>query len=246
MQGENTAIWNLVQYLLVRWQLPDGSAAKAALILGGAFLCIAVAYLLGSLNAVILIAKAKYGEDIREFGSGDAQPSDLKQRYGIKSAVVAVVLDILKTAAAYWFGVFLFFGFTGGAIAGFFAVFGHIFPIFFKFRGGKGVICFATVACLTNPIVFAVSLFVWAVVAFGTRFVSLSSVMAVMIYPLLLRAIPWNGAGMEVAMAIAAAVSVAFRHKQNLTRIYHAQEPKWEPFKKNSKSESSQKGGKNP
>ena len=232
------AIWNLAEYLTVKYQLQAGSAAYIALVLGCVLLCAVVPYLIGSFNPAILISKRAYGKDIRESGSGNAGSTNMLRTYGKKAAAFTLILDLLKAALAYWFGFFLFYGFNGGAIAGFFVVLGHIFPVFSKFRGGKGVACLAMVALCTSPLTFAILLGIWLIIALGTRYVSLASVMSALLYPLILRAFTGSGAGLAVAMAIASAVFVVWRHKENLQRLYHGKEAKLQFSKKTEKTDA--------
>lgn len=220
-----TVVWNLVAYLIVRWELAEGSALRSLLILGAALLCIAVPYLLGSVNPAVIISKGIYKRDVRACGSGNAGATNMLRTFGKGAAAATLFCDLAKAALAFWFGFFLL-GINGAAIAGFFAVFGHIFPIFAKFRGGKGVACLAAVALCTSPLTFAVVFGIWLIIALGTRYVSLASVMSALLYPLILRAFTGSGAGLSVAMAILSAVFVAFRHKENLQRLYHGKEPK--------------------
>lgn len=229
METARVSVWNLVQYLIVHYELRAGTFAHAALTLGGALLCILVPYLLGSLNPAVLLSRRR-GADVRETGDGTADATDLYRPYGVRPVVIAGALELLKTALAYWFGFFLFFGFNGGAIAGFFALFGHLYPVFHKFRGGKGTLCLAAVALCTvsvRPFIFAILLGIWLIVAVGTRFLSLASVMTALLYPLILRAFTGSGAGLAVAMAIAGSVFVIYRHKPNLSRLYRGKEPKF-------------------
>ena len=226
MGETRVSIWNLTEYLTVHYQLRAGSFAYAALTLCGVLLCIFIPYLLGSINPAVLISRHRFGADIRETGDGMADASDLLREYGAGPAVAAGVLEVLKTALAYWIGFFLFYGFNGGAIAGFFALFGHLYPAFFKFRGGKGTLCLAAVALCTSPFTFAIMLGIWLILFIGTRFSVLAAVMSALLYPLILRAFTGSGAGLSVAMAIASAVFLTYRHKANLSRLYHGKEPK--------------------
>ena len=226
-----TVVWNLVACLTVHHDLGGNSTLRGLLIFGAALLCIAVPYLLGSVNPAVLISKGFYKRDIRTGGSGNAGATNMLRTFGKGAAAATLFCDLAKAALAFWFGFFLM-GINGAAIAGFFAVFGHIFPIFAKFRGGKGVACLAAVALCTSPLTFAIMLGIWLVIALGTRFVSLASVMSAMLYPLILRAFTGSGAGLSVAMAILSAVFVVFRHKENLQRLSRGQEPKLQ-FRKN-------------
>ena len=78
---------------------------------------------------------------------------------------------------------------------------------------------------------------IWLIIAIGTRYVSLASVMSALLYPLILRAFTGSGAGLAVAMAIASAVFVIWRHKENLQRLYHGKEAKLQFSKKNKKTD---------
>ncbi len=226
MPTENVAVWNLTQYLMVRWGLASGTFAYSALLVGGVLVAAILPYLLGSINPAILISKGIYKQDVRTLGSGNAGTTNMLRSFGKKAAAATLLLDLSKAAVAYWFGFFFFFGMTGGAIAGFFVVMGHIFPIFAKFRGGKGVACLAVVALCQSPLTFAIVLAIWLIIVFGTRFVSLGSVMAALLYPLILRAFLGAADGGNVAFAIAAVVFVVLRHWENLKRIYEGKEHK--------------------
>ena len=235
--GETVNVWNLTQYLMLRWELTPGTFPYAALLVGAVLLTIILPYLLGSINPAVLISKGVYKTDVRSLGSGNAGTTNMLRSFGKKAAAATLVLDLSKAALAYWFGFFLFLGMTGGAIAGFFVVLGHIFPIFAKFRGGKGVACFAVVALCTSPLTFAVVLGIWLIVVIGTRYVSLGSVMAALLYPLILRAFIGAADGGSVAFAIATAIFVVFAHKENLKRLYEGKENKIRLFKKKKKGE---------
>lgn len=225
-------VWNLTQYLIARWELTPGSFPYAALLVGAVILCGVIPYLLGSINPAILISKGIYKQDVRTLGSGNAGATNMLRAFGKKAAAATLVLDLSKAALAYWFGFFLFLGMTGGAIAGFFVVLGHIFPIFAKFRGGKGVACLAVVALCQSPLTFAIVLGIWLIVVLGTRYVSLGSVMAALLYPLILRAFLGAADGGSVAFAIAAVIFVVLRHRENLKRLWAGKENKLQFSKK--------------
>ena len=97
-------------------------------------LCIAIPYLLGSVNFALVISKVFYRDDIRKYGSGNAGMTNMLRTYGKLAAAGTLICDMLKASVSVWFGM-LVFGYIGGYAAGFFCVLGHIFPIFFKFKG---------------------------------------------------------------------------------------------------------------
>ncbi len=233
--------WNLQHWVTERFSMNESAVAITTLV--AALLSIIVPYLIGSINPAILLSKAIYHDDIRTHGSGNAGTTNMLRTFGVKAAVITLLLDFGKAAVATLLGR-LFFGITGQAIAGFFVGFGHMFPLYYRFRGGKGVACFGIVALVIHPIAFLIILGTFLVVLIGTRYVSLASVMAALIYPMAFR---WaaiiagtqltNGANM--LMAFLAACFVIFMHRENLKRLWSREEAKidFSKFKKKKKKE---------
>ena len=217
------SVWNLVAYLAER--LGEDSPARPFLIFAGAFFCILLPYLIGSISPAILISKGRYGRDVREAGDRVAEAHEMLRQFGPKPATATLLCDLVKTAAAVWTGI-LIFGIDGAALAGFFAVFGHLFPVYHKFRGGNGMVCLFAVALCTNWITGVILFGVFLILLFGTRFLALATAVTAMIYPLVLRAFTGENAGLTVAMAVLTMLFVIIRHKDNLSRIFHGKEPK--------------------
>ena len=228
--------WNLVD-LLIRWLDLEGTAS-ALVHLCGALICIIVPYLLGSINPAILISKTVYHEDIREFGSGNAGTTNMLRTYGKKAAIATFALDLAKAAVAVILGKLIWES-DGGALAGFFVMFGHMFPIYYRFRGGKGVACLAMVILTLSPITFLILLAIFLIIAIGTRYISLASVMCALLYPLLLRA--FANDGLNVAMAVMSTVFVVYMHRENLKRLWAGQESKVDFSKISKKKKGSSK-----
>ncbi len=237
-EGENIIqkSWNLVDWIIVK----SGVSELPSLWINfaGALLCMILPYLLGSINPAILISKLFYREDIRAYGSGNAGTTNMLRTYGKKMAVVTLLCDLAKAAAAVWIGR-LIWEVNGGALAGFFVIFGHMFPAYHHFKGGKGVACLAMVVLLQNWIVFLMLFAIFMVIAIGTRYVSLASVMASLLYPLILAA--FANQGLNVAMAILTAVFVVFMHRGNLQRLRDGSESKLN-FSKTSKKKKESDG----
>ena len=101
-----------------------------------------IGYLLGSINTAVLISKTFYREDIRTKGSGNAGSTNMMRNYGRGASVATLIGDMLKTVISVGIGALLAAE-AGMYIAGLFSVIGHVFPVFFGFRGGKGVACLA-------------------------------------------------------------------------------------------------------
>ncbi len=227
--------WNLHQWLSETFAWDPNTRLITVLV--AVLFCIAVPYLIGSVNPAILISKIFYHEDIRDFGSGNAGTTNMLRTYGKKAAAATFLCDLAKAALAFYFGRLLW-GIDGSAIAGFFVIMGHMFPIYYKFRGGKGVACLSIIVLLTDPLTFLVLLLAYAVIVLGTKYVSLASVMCAFLYPLLLSAFakinPAN-AGFPVTMAVLSTILVIFMHRENLKRLWNGQESKVSFSKKNKK-----------
>lgn len=189
----------------------------------GILLCAILGYLLGSLNSAIIISHTFLRRDIRAHGSKNAGTTNMLRTYGAKYAVLTLVLDMLKGAVAALIG-YLIFHMGGAPVAGFFCVFGHMFPIYYRFKGGKGVATTGMVALMLDPWVFLVMLGVFVVITVGTRYVSLASVMCALLYPLLLHAfIP---GGWTVLMGLLTTGFVVFMHRENIKRLLAGKESK--------------------
>lgn len=212
---------------------PNGVSATqfAILYIGGIVLAMIVGYLLGSINSAIIISKLKYGTDIRTSGSGNAGMTNVLRTYGKKSAALTFIGDAAKTVLAYFAGTALL-GIRGAYFACFMCVVGHVFPIYYKFRGGKGIVCAATMILLLNPFAFLIIVAVFIIVLVGFKYVSLASIMAAMIYPM---AHKWTiGVGFMIhrlwlastVFAVLTAVLVLWRHYPNMKRLLERTEPK--------------------
>lgn len=194
-------------------------------LLVGAIACAILSYLLGSINCGVILSKEKYGRDIREQGSGNAGATNMLRTYGKKAAILTFLGDVLKSAAASIIGR-LFLGYLGAFIAGFFCIVGHAYPIFFKFKGGKGVVAISTMCLLTNPGVFLIMLCIFATILFGFKMVSLASVMIMVIYPFVLYNVGYMGPGPHVLIGTLGCLLVIYLHRENIVRIYTHKESK--------------------
>lgn len=220
-------------------------------------LCAVIAYLLGSLNFGIIFSKLLYKEDVRNSGSGNAGSTNMLRTYGKKAGIMTFCGDCLKTAVSIGIG-YLLFNVFGMFIAGIACMVGHSYPVFFKFKGGKGVACFAILVLITSITMnmwylFVILFVIFAVIVIGTRFVSLGSIIASLLYPILLNRFVEISAGMakteEMAetilklhgfeiFAVIAAFFVVFLHRSNLVRLFNGTENKISLSKKKKDGES--------
>lgn len=204
------------------------------------FACVVVGYLLGSINPSIIVSRRLYGKDIRESGSGNAGLTNMLRVYGKKAALFTLGGDMLKTALSVALGACIYGVenwtvvdrcMEGAYLAALFCVLGHIAPIYYKFRGGKGVLAAATAILLLDPFVFLLLFAVFALVLIFTRYVSMSSITAAFLYPAL-NYITHNYV-MEVPPAmftmlfsVVCAVMVIYMHRENIRRVANGKENK--------------------
>ena len=199
-------------------------------------LYVLIPYLLGSINTAILVSKHFYHDDIRNYGSGNAGFTNVMRTYGKKAAVITFAGDILKTLLAILIG-WCVFGYLTAYIAGFACFLGHIFPVFYNFKGGKGVLCMGTIMLMLDWRIFLMLLVVFIGIVFATRYISAGSVICAMMFPLVLNRINNTGIYMIEFVAIAIAVIVVLKHLGNLKRIFNGTESKF-AFKKSKKADA--------
>ena len=249
--------WTLVSYLIEKLNA-EGTPTASLITIGGILLCIVVPYLLGSVNFGLIISNKKYNDDIRTHGSGNAGATNMLRTYGTKAAVLTMLGDMAKAALAVSLG-YLIVGINaqvvepngltyrmvdnfGAAIAGLFVMLGHMFPIFFKFKGGKGVATSGMVILMISPITCLCCFLVFIVVVLGTRYVSLASVMGMSLFPVFLNTWshvydpPRNSTACMISIVMA--VLVVYMHRENLKRLLAGTESKIS-FKKKKATEES-------
>ena len=217
------SFWDIFNYGLMGIRFADFSSAENVRMYWLGYIILAViSYLVGSVNCGVILSR-KYGTDIRTKGSGNAGTTNMLRVYGKRAAILTFAGDVLKSALASVIGRF-FFGFIGAYVAGFFCIVGHAYPVFFKFRGGKGVVAISTMCLMTTPTVFLVMLAIFLIILFGFKMVSLASVMVMLIYPMVLYNM--TAPGLHVLIAILSSLLVIFLHRSNIVRIYRHEESK--------------------
>ena len=216
-------------------KLPD--PAKYTIFgLSVAVICIS-AYLLGSINFAIIISKKQYNQDIRNYGSNNAGMTNMMRTYGKKAAALTLIGDALKAIISCIIG-YVLLGQLGAYLGGLFSVIGHIFPLYYKFKGGKGVITALMTILMCNPVVFIIIMVMFALIVLFTKYISLASVMCMLLYPLILDRIDkWlfsaeGSVGGWIAVIIAALI--VFKHWANIKRLLNGSENKFS-FKKSVK-----------
>ncbi len=191
-----------------------------------------IGYLLGSINTAVLISRASYREDIRTKGSGNAGMTNMMRTYGRGAAAATLVGDMLKTAVSVGIGALLAAE-AGMYIAGLFAVIGHVFPVFFGFRGGKGVASTAALVLCTEPVAFFILMFMFVCIVAATKFLSLGSIMCLMMYPLILNRVyllirdPAGVPFIPTLVSFLLMVLIVAKHKDNIQRLLKGTESKF-------------------
>ena len=187
-------------------------------------------YLLGSISFSIILSRLRYQDDIRRHGSGNAGTTNTLRTYGKLSAALVLAGDAAKGALAAWIGLEL-----GGPMtmymAGLFAVIGHMFPVFFGFRGGKGVATAAGFILGSQPFLCLILAVVFALVVFFSRYVSLGSLWAGASFPF----ISWyvyRDTRVLLPLAAACGVLVVWGHRANIVRLLEGTENKFSLHKK--------------
>ena len=192
-----------------------------------------VSYLLGSVSSSVLLSRRLYHTDIREHGSGNAGATNAARVFGMGMGLITLGCDGLKTALSMLFGMWLG-GELGFALAGAACVIGHCWPVFFHFRGGKGVSVGAILALLVDWRVF-IGLFIAFFAVFAiSRTVSLCSVTVAVLLPVLtfLAAFIWQDVSLyRCVLALFTGVLVVWQHRSNLKRLMRGEEAKFSPGK---------------
>ena len=222
---------NLYTFLSDLWGGGKDFTVNAVLYVVGVFLCILIPYLLGSINPAIILSRKVYHDDIRTHGSGNAGTTNTLRTYGKKTAIAVFALDFLKAAVSVILCSLILPYEMGGAIAGLFVIVGHMFPIYYKFKGGKGVACLVAVAILLSPLSFCIVFPLFIVIVLLTRYVSLASVMSVFLLPLIhnalhVRTLGNFAAGWITLSFIMIMILVVFQHRTNIKRLMSGTESK--------------------
>ncbi len=200
-------------------------------------LTLLAAYLLGGFNTAIVLSKKMYSEDVRDYGSGNAGFTNMMRTYGKKAAMLTMLGDFLKTVIAIMLGWF-FLGYHGAYFAALACMIGHIFPIMYKGKGGKGVMCFATALLTLDFRMFLIEFALFVLIVLISKYISLGSVICVMTTPLFFHRMGILGQkfGIITLTIIAMAILIVFKHAGNLKRISQGKENKFS-FKKSKKKE---------
>jgi glycerol-3-phosphate acyltransferase PlsY len=179
-------------------------------------------YLLGSISSAVILTHTRFG-DIRDKGSGNAGATNVARFFGIWMGLLTLLLDGIKTALAMYAGTLLAgpLGATVGAVT---CLAGHCWPLYFRFKGGKGVSVAAAIAVFLDWRLILILVAVFLLAAFFSKRVSVGSLAAGFAYPIvmfILGGFAWH----QIALAFFILVLVFFTHRANIQRLITGTEP---------------------
>jgi glycerol-3-phosphate acyltransferase PlsY len=198
-----------------------------------------IAYLLGSIPTAVWVGKVRYGVDVREHGSKNAGATNTFRVLGKKPGIVVLSVDIIKGATAVLLP-FVMYHYEWGTnelihiqlIAAIMAVFGHVFPLFAGFRGGKGVATSLGVIVGLHPLSALVCIGVFLIVFMVSRFVSLGAMTSALLFPFLVSFVFKTDSVWLIVFSIALSLAVIIAHRKNINRLIHGEENKMNLFRK--------------
>jgi acyl phosphate:glycerol-3-phosphate acyltransferase len=180
-------------------------------------IAIVAAYLIGSIPFALICARRWGASDLRLVGSGNVGAANVMRASGVTAGVVVAALDMAKGAASVWLAEHLGSGPMLPAAAGLAAIVGHIYPVWLRFRGGKGVATACGVFSVLTPLALPPALAIFAIAVWLTKYISLGSLLASVALPPLAYAL---GASIPaVIAACAASTIIVFRHRSNVGRL---------------------------
>jgi acyl phosphate:glycerol-3-phosphate acyltransferase len=199
---------------VMNWTL-SWPVSAMALVLG---------YLLGSIPFGIILTRLSGGPDLRSIGSGNIGATNVLRTGNKKLAALTLLGDMLKGTAAVLLAAALLGGREAGLVAGLGAFLGHLFPVWLRFKGGKGVATFLGILIALKGSIALIFAALWLSIAYLTRYSSLSALIASLLTPLLL--LFWVRDAKAAALMTVLAVLLWFMHRENIARLLAGREGK--------------------
>ncbi|MBP3369011.1 MAG: glycerol-3-phosphate 1-O-acyltransferase PlsY [Clostridia bacterium] len=208
----------------------SGTSVPLLLSLALVFVYVFIPYLLGSINSAIIVSKKMYKDDVRNHGSGNAGFTNMMRTYGKSAAIITFAGDILKTVVSILVG-WCVFGYLTAYVAGAASFIGHLYPVYYGFRGGKGVLSAATMILMVDWRIFLILLVIFVFLVAISKYISLGSTVCAMMFPILLNRMNYTGIHMIEFVAMFIGIVIVIKHRENLKRILNGTESKFK-FKK--------------
>lgn len=200
-----------------------------------------IAYVIGSIPSSVWIGKSYFGKDVRDYGSGNAGATNTFRVLGTQAGIVVLLLDILKGVTAASLILYIPSVSHGTdqyvnlqLLFGILAVVGHIFPVFENFNGGKGIATLFGMLIGIHYLLAVACVALFVVVLLLTRYVSLSSILATISFPIFTIYIFHRDEPLLIAFGVAAALMVVITHKKNIVRLLNGEESKAKLFRSKS------------
>lgn len=205
-----------------------------------AVITVIAAYLLGSINFAVVFSNLFLKKDVREMGSGNAGTTNVMRSAGFLPGALTFICDALKGFVACILGKYIFdyihtatgsewsLAVYGAFLCGAACIIGHMYPIFFQFRGGKGIATSVGIFAVCCPIAIIIGLCVFAILLFISKIVSLSS-LAATVTVVVLTMVFYNDSGLlwpQVVLALLMGGLVFFKHRENIKRLISGEESK--------------------
>lgn len=212
------------------------------LIIAGV-ISIIISYLLGSCNSAIITVRLLKHEDIREHGSKNAGLTNTLRCYGKIPALITLIGDLSKGIVAVLISRLIFTLIVGennfdlqtiGYISGIAAIIGHIFPIYYGFKGGKGVLVSSSILIVIDPLTFVIIIPFFIIITLITRYVSVGSISAAVFYPILtfvlhylVEKVPLNLCIIHTCLVSVTSILLIYMHRENIKRLKNGTENKF-------------------
>ena len=191
------------------------------------------AYLIGSLSFAVIVSRAMGLSDPRTYGSGNPGATNVLRSGSKPAAIVTLLLDAAKgwlpVMLVKWFGPAWDLSEGAQALAGLAAFLGHLYPVFFAFKGGKGVATAVGVLLAFEPLLALAALVTFTIIVFFSRYVSLASMVAAVFAPayyLIGDGVAWTASGAKTLALIAMGLLLIWRHRENIQRLLAGTESK--------------------
>jgi len=187
------------------------------------FLLSLIAFLMGSIPVGLIVAKIK-GVDLRKVGSGNIGATNVLRAIGKGPALITLAGDLLKGFIPVIIGGYILEDSLGTGMIGLSAILGHDFSIFLRFRGGKGVATSLGVLLAFSPVVAVLTIIIWIIIVFMTRYSSLGAIVSFLLLPLNIYVFDYSYNKFVVSIFIT--LLLLFKHRGNLERLYKGREPR--------------------
>jgi len=190
-----------------------------------ALVIVALAYLVGSIPFGLILSKLFAKRDIRSAGSGNIGATNVTRVLGKKLGVLTLMFDILKGAIFVILAEVVTHSEIWASLAGLAAFLGHLYPIYLKFRGGKGVATSVGIFLFLAPYALLVDIVIFLLVVYQTRYVSLGSIIAAALLPVILLVFSYSY--VYVILAVIMGGFIILRHRDNIQRLKQGRETKF-------------------